>query len=90
MHKLQELEAAVLSPHAAGAEAAANVAIVLLRLVIGEVYDICVTEYVEQRGDVATQRKDMNGGAPLVDTDTWQHAAAALVSGVLSFGAVSQ
>lgn len=66
---------------AQGAQTAGAVATALLSLVIGEIYEVCVTEYVEQGGDVAAQRKDMAGGCPLIDPDTWQHAAAAVLSG---------
>jgi hypothetical protein len=62
--------------------------IALLQLLMQDIYHVCMSEYVDEGGDHAQRERDMAAGLPVVDSDTWPHAASAILAGAPSPTAV--
>jgi hypothetical protein len=78
---LASLEAALFGRDSSGHDTIAAVAVPLLRLLLQDIYHVCTDEYIERDGNEGQQRKDLQGGAPIVDEDTWPFAASAAFAG---------
>jgi hypothetical protein len=79
---LGALQAALASAGSPPGHAALSSAVTpLLELLMTDIYHMCMEDYIESEGDEAQQRRDLQGGAPIVDGDTWPFAAAALFAG---------
>ena len=66
---------------AAARPALAAAAAALAALLLRDAWAAAADEYADDAGDVAAQRRDLQGGAPVVDGDTWPFAAAAIFAG---------
>lgn len=96
---LATLEAALFGRDPFRNATIAAVAVPLLRLLLQDIYHVCTDEYIERDGNEGQQRRDLHGGAPVVDEDTWPFAASATFAGeplsplwlrrVLALGAVA-
>ena len=74
---LAALEAGLLGEGSAAVEVTAA----LLGLLLREQFELGAVAAVEEGGDKEKQLRDMAGAFPVLDGDTWQHAAAAVFAG---------
>jgi hypothetical protein len=78
---LSDLEAALFDG-AASSKALRESGVALASLLIRDIYHVSMEEFIDSEGDEAQQKRDLQGGGPVVDEDTWSFAAAAIFAGV--------
>jgi hypothetical protein len=80
LQPLSVLEAALFES-AAKSTALSEVGAALVSLLVKDIYHVCLEELIDSDGDETQQRRDLQGGAPVIDENTWPFAAAAIFAG---------